>query len=91
MEPKTYLPIGSIVLLDGQKKRVMINGRRVISRLDGVEHDYRGCFYPEGVVDDKDIVVFDSSDISMVYFIGFQDIEELAYRKMVLKGSDSEG
>ncbi len=50
MERKTYLPIGLVVLLEGQKKRVMIDGRKVISNSDGVEveYDYQGCLYPEG-------------------------------------------
>ena len=85
MENKTYLPIGSVVLLEGQNKRVMITGRRVISQSEGLEDDYRGCFYPEGVTGERDVLVFNRSDISMIYFIGFQDIEELAFRQMVLK------
>ena len=82
MELNSYLPIGSVVLLEGADKRVMIDGRRVIK--DKKEYDYRGCFYPEGVTGEGEGVVFDNSDISMIYFIGFQDIEELAFREMVL-------
>lgn len=89
MENKTYLPLGSVVLLEGQKKRVMINGRRMSHRSEGVEYDYQGCLYPEGVLDNGDVILFNHEDISMIYFIGFQDIEELAYRQMVLKGKDS--
>lgn len=89
MENNTYLPIGSIVLLEGQKKRVMIDGRRVISSSEGVEYDYRGCLYPEGVTGNGDVLLFNNADINMIYFIGFQDIEELAYRKMVLKDNDT--
>lgn len=90
MENRTYLPLGSVVLLEGQKKRVMINGRRMIDRTDGVEYDYQGCPYPEGVLDNGDVILFNSEDIKMIYFIGFQDIEELAFRQMVLKDKDSE-
>lgn len=89
MKNNTYLPIGSVVLLEGQKKRVMIDGRRVVSRSEGAEYDYQGCFYPEGVTGNGDVILFNNSDISMIYFIGFQDIEELAYRKIVLKGNDA--
>ncbi|MDE7028748.1 MAG: DUF4176 domain-containing protein [Lachnospiraceae bacterium] len=89
MENNTYLPIGSIVLLEGQKKRVMIVGRRVMSGTEGVEYDYQGCMYPEGAMGNKDVILFNNTDINMIYFIGFQDIEELAYRKIVLNDSDA--
>lgn len=89
MENNTYLPIGSIVLLEGQKKRVMITGRRIVSRSEGAEYDYQGCLYPEGVAGNENVLLFNSTDIGMIYFIGFQDIEELAYRQMVLKDNDS--
>ena len=44
---KTYLPIGSVVLLNEHKKRVMITGRRVISKAEEKEYDYQGCLYRE--------------------------------------------
>ncbi len=88
MDKKAYLPIGSIVLLEGQKKRVMIDGRRVICGTEGKEYDYRGCFYPEGVREQSDVILFNNDDVSMIYFIGFQDIEELAFRKIVLKDDE---
>ena len=84
MEAKTYLPIGSVVLLEEQKKRVMIIGRRVISKSDEKEYDYQGCLYPEGIVSSDEVLLFNSEDIRMCYFIGFQDIEEIAFREMVL-------
>lgn len=90
MENNTYLPIGSVVLLEGQSRRVMIDGRRVIKQSEGVEYDYQGCLYPEGAAGNGDVVLFNNADITMIYFIGFQDIEELAFRKMVLKKSDGE-
>ena len=89
MESNTYLPIGSIVLLEGNNKRVMIDGRRVISKSEDTEYDYQGCLYPEGAAGNGDGILFNNADIVMIYFIGFQDIEELAFRNMVLKKTDS--
>ena len=44
-----YLPIGTVVLLKGGSKRVMITG---FCSVDGNEsdviYDYNGCVYPEG-------------------------------------------
>ncbi len=91
MDNHTYLPIGSVVALEGQNKRVMIDGRRIRSQSEGKEYNYRGCLYPEGIRENGDVILFNNEDISMVYFIGFQDIEELAFRKMVLKNEDMDG
>lgn len=76
----SYLPIGTVVLLKNAKKRVMIYGRKV--RVNGEEevYDYLGCLYPEGALNSKDVILFNHHQIQMVYFIGFQDVEELVFR-----------
>ncbi len=33
-------------------------------------------------------MLFNRDDINMIFFIGFQDIEELVYREKVLKDND---
>lgn len=75
-----YLPIGSVVLLKNGKKRVMIYGRKIKERDGEKVYDYLGCLYPEGALDSQSVIVFDHEQIQMVYFIGFQDMEELVYR-----------
>lgn len=75
-----YLPIGSVVLLKNGKKRVMVYGRKIRAGGEDKVYDYLGCLYPEGALNSKDVVLFDHSQIQMVYFIGFQDLEELAFR-----------
>lgn len=89
MNQKSYLPIGSVVLLKEGKKRLMIYGRRQLVK-DGEgekEYDYSACLYPEGMLNSKDVVLFNHDQIQMIYFIGFQDIEELHFRSL-LKNSD---
>ncbi|MBT9778648.1 DUF4176 domain-containing protein [Clostridium sp. MCC353] len=89
MNQKNYLPIGSVVLLKEGKKRLMIYGRRQLTN-DGErqkEYDYSACLYPEGMLNSRDVVLFNHDQIQMVYFIGFQDIEELHFRSL-LKNSD---
>lgn len=81
----TYLPIGSVVLLKNGKKRVMIYGRRVRANGEDKVFDYLGCLYPEGALNSKDVVLFDHEQIQMVYFIGFQDLEEIALRQVIAK------
>ena len=42
-----YLPLGSIVLLKGAKKRLMIYGRKQKEADTDEIWDYIGCLYPE--------------------------------------------
>ena len=87
MSQKNYLPIGSVVLLKDGKKRLMIYGRRQLVKDGEKEYDYSACLYPEGMLNSKDVVLFNHDQIQMIYFIGFQDIEELHFRSL-LKNSD---
>ena len=89
MEKKAYLPIGSVVLLKDAKKRLMIYGRKKYVKSEGKEYDYLGCLYPQGVLDNKEVVLFNQEDIQMIYFIGFQDLEELQFRKMMHEYDES--
>lgn len=75
-----YLPLGSVVLLKNARKRIMIYGRKIQAQGEEKVYDYVGCVYPEGVLGNKDVLLFDHNQIQLVYFIGFQDIEELAFR-----------
>lgn len=79
-----YLPIGSVVLLKEAKKRLMVYGRQIKSRTDGKKYDYIGCLYPEGYLSSDDVMLFNHDQIQMVYFIGFQDLEEIIYRTQKL-------
>lgn len=78
---ENYLPIGSIVLLKGANKRLMITGFCMTDNNSGKKYDYCGCLYPEGIVDANKIALFDHSQIDKVYFIGMQDIEEYAFKQ----------
>ena len=81
---KDLLPVGSIVLLKGGKKRLMICCRVTCQGGSDVIYDYSGCYYPEGIVDSDHIFFFDRDDIETIYFIGFQDTEEMVFRHNVL-------
>ncbi len=81
---KDLLPIGSVVLLKGGEKRVMICGRIQAKSGDEKIYDYSACYYPEGIINPTSMFFFDRDAIDRVFFIGFQDGEELAYREEVL-------
>ena len=77
MNREKYLPIGSIVLLKGAKKRIMIIGFMASSNetKDKV-FDYMGCIYPEGVISSDQSLVFNHDQIDKIYYIGYSDKEE---------------
>lgn len=77
---ENLLPIGSVVLLKGANKRLMITGRIQVKAGDSKVYDYSGCYYPEGLLDSTSILFFDHSSIDQLFFVGFQDQEELQFR-----------
>ena len=79
-----YLPIGSIVLLKEGKKRIMITGYYVTNVSDNKIYDYSACIYPEVIVYNKTIILFNHEDISNIIFTGYSDEEEKKH-KVALK------
>lgn len=76
------LPIGSVVLLKGANKRLMILG---YSRYKAGDHtkiyDYCGCTYPEGFISPDKTAVFDHADIDQIFALGFQNDQQIAFRQ----------
>lgn len=70
---KELLPIGSVVMLKGGKKPLMIYGIRQTNEESGQEYDYIGVLYPEGNVGTKAQFLFDQENIETVFFRGFED------------------
>lgn len=77
-----FLPIGSVVLLKGGKKRVMVIGFCAVAKekADKV-FDYCGCIYPEGLMSSNQTCMFDHSQIEKVYAKGFVDEEETGFKQ----------
>lgn len=81
---KNLLPIGSVVLLEGGEKRVMIVSRVIAKAGEDIIYDYAACYYPEGIVDPSNMFFFNKEAIATVFFVGFQDPEELEFRSQIL-------
>jgi len=79
------LPIGSIVLLNGGDKRLMIIGVVQINPEDEEEYDYLACLYPEGFVGPEHIYLFNHEDIENVVAEGFTDDEHYEFRDKLLE------
>lgn len=77
-----YLPIGTIVMLKGGQKRLMITGFCIVSDDDKNKmYDYSGCLYPEGILSANETAVFDHEQIDRVYNEAYTDEEELEFKK----------
>lgn len=81
---KNLLPIGSVVLLKGGNKKIMICGRIQTRSGENTIYDYSACYYPEGIINPKQMFFFNRADIERIFFVGFQDSDELEFRANVL-------
>ncbi|MCL2287263.1 MAG: DUF4176 domain-containing protein [Firmicutes bacterium] len=84
---RSFLPIGSVVLLKEAKKRIMIIGVKQQETNTDKIWDYSGCLYPEGIIDSDSLFLFDENQIEMLFFIGFQDGEGLQFLDMLNKSN----
>jgi len=81
---KDMLPIGTVVLLKGGNKRIMIIGRIQTKAGDDRIFDYSACYYPQGMIGSDSIFFFDRDAIEKVFFRGYEDEEEQMFRTEVL-------
>lgn len=75
-----YLPVGSVVLLKGGKKRIAITGFIPKDSNSGKTFDYSGCLFPEGIINSNENLLFDHDQIEHIYFIGLNDEEERLFK-----------
>ena len=76
-----FLPIGTVVLLKGGKKRAMITGFCSVAQENQDKiYDYSGCVYPEGYLSSNQVCLFDHDQIEKIYYLGFEDDEEIQFK-----------
>lgn len=81
MNTEKFLPIGTVVMLNGGAKRVMITGFCTIASDDNsTMYDYCGCLYPEGVVSSDKNLLFNHNQIAKIYALGYSDDEEKNFK-----------
>ena len=63
-----FLPIGTVCLLKGGQKNLMIIGYCPQAEKDGnlVRYDYVGCLYPEGLISSDQNLVFNHDNIDKI-------------------------
>lgn len=78
---KKYLPLGTLVKIDDNLKRVMIIGFCIkIDNDPNKIYDYMGCIYPEGILKTTEFFTFDHSDIKQICALGYSDQEEKDFK-----------
>lgn len=77
-----FLPIGTVVMLKGGKKRVMITGfcSMDINNKENV-YDYCGCLFPEGFITSNQTLLFNHEQIEEVFHLGLSDDEEKQFKE----------
>lgn len=97
MEEK-FLPIGSVVLLKGGERELMITSYCVVPKgeivvngetitpSDNVVYDYGSCLYPDGIVDANISCTFNHSDIDKVIFEGYKSDKYNSYVDVLQEG-----
>lgn len=71
-----WLPLGPIVMPRGERLPRMVVARMVGDAREGVLHEYAGCLYPLGDVDDEHRRCFDGDDVESVAFLGYKGAAE---------------
>jgi len=81
---KKFLPIGTVVLLKGGKRELMITSYCIIpngevydknGKVEGATgkmFEYGACFYPEGMVTSDQLFAFNHEQIERVCFKGYE-------------------
>lgn len=73
---QNLLPIGSVVLLKGGSKKLMITGIKPISEeKPDIIFDYIGVLYPEGFISNEYTFLFNHEDINDIVFTGYNNPE----------------
>lgn len=77
MQKTDYLPLGSVVILKGGVKKLMIISRGLAVKLNGEEQffDYGGVQYPEGLIGEQ-IAYFNHNGIVKTVYEGYSDDDD---------------
>ena len=92
-----FLPIGTVVLLKGGKRELMIMSYCIMpngevydktGKIDakGKIFDYGACFYPEGMVTSDQLFAFNHDQIERVCFKGYETDKQKEISKVLNGG-----
>lgn len=70
-----YLPLGTVVLLKGATRKLMIVGYCPKTLEDNKTYDYSGVLYPYGLIKSDEVGLFNHDSIDKVIHLGIDDEE----------------
>ncbi len=82
---KELLPLGSVVVLHGGEKKLMISGRLQRHKQSGQVYDYGAVYWPEGYLSSEEYYLFNDEDIARLLYVGMQNEEEFAFRHILAR------
>ncbi len=90
-QEQKYLPIGTVVMLKGGEKNVMITGFYAMEGNDEqTVWDYSGCLYPEGILVSGQAALFNHSQIEKIEYMGYIDEEEKQFKAKLNEAEEME-
>lgn len=92
-----FLPIGTVVMLNGGKKEVMITSYCIyptdteykageIKKAQRKMYEYGGCTYPEGIIDSNLICAFNHDQIAEILHMGYETDKQEELSKVLNNG-----
>jgi len=79
---KKNLPIGSVVILEGKERKLMITGYRSKASGEDIVYDYNGILFPEGLMENR-YALFNADDIVEVFYEGLKNENYDKYIKTI--------
>ena len=95
-----FLPIGTVVLLKGVKKEVMITSYCIfptkVQKPNGEAlgeapkmYEYGGCIYPEGILDSNMACAFNHGQIEKIIYLGYESEQQKELSKILNAGYEA--
>lgn len=81
---KELLPCGSVIMLKGGVKKLMVIGIKVATDEQPEKfYDYIGVLYPEGYIGAQSCFLFNHDDINDVIFVGYSNPERADFMDFI--------
>ena len=89
MKEEKFLPVGSVIIVKGSVKKLVLIGRGVVAIFKGEQKnfDYVACTYPEGLIGEN-VLYLNHEDIEEVIQKGFQDEDDFRMQKSLKEHLD---
>lgn len=90
-----FLPIGTVVLLKGGQRKLMVtsycpvpkgevfNKDGKVAQEPGKFFDYGACVYPEGIVNSNQVFLFNHDQIEKIFYMGYESEESKKFDEIL--------